>query len=357
MNYVRRIAGLRHNMKQKGLDGCIILDRSNTHYLTGFRGTSSMIIIMHDVLLFITDFRYFHRAVKDLPPGYEALVQKGDMSDQIKSFFNVRGKIHIGFEPTISYEKYQWLRESVRPARLREASGLLKPLRMIKDEDEISRIKKAASIVDECMEYISKELRADLTEREVAIKIRRFFEDKGAEGESFPTIVASGPNSAVPHHETSNRKLQQGDVVLIDMGCRYEGYCSDMTRTLFLGSATDEEKNIYRIVLEAQKKGLKAVRPGISAGKLDNVVRDAISRAGYQEAFGHKTGHGVGIDIHEPPTVAPSSGELLKEGMIITIEPGIYLPDVSGVRIEDLLMVTAQGAVRLSKFPKELTIL
>jgi len=357
MPFLKRLATLRKRFKAEGLNGFIVIDRCNTHYFTGFRGTASLLIVMPDVTLFLTDSRYYEHARKNLPPGVEVVLQKQDGRSQLKGFFDVRGKLRIGFESSISYAKSKWLGSAIRPARLVEADQIVRDMRIVKDEQEIRLVKKAASIVDRCMMMLKSEIKPGITERDLAIKIRRFFEDKGAWGESFPAIVAFGPNAALPHHETSRRKLKKGDAVLVDMGCRFQGYCSDMTRTLFLGEADKSQREIYGIVLEAQKEGLKAVQPGIPAREVDRVVRQVISRAGYMEAFGHNTGHGAGLDVHEPPVIGPRSEYILRQGMIITVEPGIYLPGRFGVRIEDLVLVTPGGSRRLSRSSKKLTVI
>ena len=204
-SHQQRLSHLRQAMDKEGLDGFIVLDRADTFYITGFTGTSSILIIMTDVALFMTDSRYFEYAAKILPVEFDVILQKGDGRNQIKGFFDVRGKRHLGFEPSIPYEKYRWLSGAVRPARLLEKGRVLKSLRLIKDPGEIKMISRAASLADRCMQMIFSEIKPGLTERDVAIKIRRFFEDTGAEAESFPIIVASGPNSALPHHHTSGR--------------------------------------------------------------------------------------------------------------------------------------------------------
>jgi len=357
MIFGRRLFLLRKAMTETDLDVFIVMDRANTFYLTGFQGTYSLLMVTEDHALFLTDSRYYECARNSLPSEYEIVLQMHDGKNQLKSFFTIHGKLRVGFEPQISYEKFRWLGDAVRPARLVETKDIIDPLRRTKDEDELRCIRRAAALGDRCFQRICHEIKPGICERELALQIRRFFEDAGAEGESFPAIVAFGPNAALPHHQTSRRKLKKGDVVLIDMGCRIKGYCSDMTRTLFLDTAREKEREIYRIVLEAQTKGLEAVKPGLPAREVDEVVRQHIIGEGYGDAFGHNTGHGVGIEIHESPVLGPQSADLLQEGMIITIEPGIYCPRFSGVRIEDLVLVTKEGAQCLSKSSKQMRIL
>ncbi len=357
MSFRKRLERLRGAMCETGLDGFVVLDRANTFYFTGFRGSDSIVIVMRDAAIFLADSRYFEGVKNTLPADFEVVLQKRDGKRQIKDFFAKRRKLRIGFEPSIPYAKHRWLRGAVRPAHLTEAGKVVSHLRLVKDGEEIRHIRSAASIADRCLKTTFKEICPGLTEHDIAIRIRRFFEDAGAEGESFPTIVASGSNAAIPHHQTSRRKLRRGDVVLIDLGCKVKGYCSDMTRTVFVGETNKTEREIYKIVLEAQRRGIAAVKPGIPAKRVDREVRNFIAQAGFGDAFGHGTGHGVGIEVHEPPVISPRSKDILKEGMVITVEPGIYLRGKTGVRIEDLILVTKDGARRLSKFPRRLSII
>lgn len=344
-------------MKQNGLDGMILMDRANAFYASGFRGTYSLILIMHDIALFMTDSRYFEAAQKRMGSHFEVVRQKNDGKGQLKCFFGVRGKLHIGFEPGIPYEKYRWLKEAISPARLVDAGYILKKIRCQKEPEELKFITRAASVADRCFKAICREIKSGVTERDLALGIRRFFDDAGAESESFPAIVASGANAAIPHHQVGRRKFRKGDCVLVDLGCRIGGYCSDMTRTVFLDDVKTREKEIYGIVREAQELGLHAVKSGISARQVDQAVRQYIHESGYGDFFGHNTGHGVGIEIHESPVVGPRSDDVLEEGMVITIEPGIYIPGKLGVRIEDLLLVTKEGAKILSQTPKKLEVI
>ncbi|MCX6999834.1 MAG: Xaa-Pro peptidase family protein [Candidatus Sumerlaeota bacterium] len=356
--YVNRLIRLREAMRESDIDGMIILDRDNTFYLTGFCGSASILVIMSDVAVFLADGRFFEQVRKSLSLDmYEIIFQNKDGKEQIKGFFGIRGKLRIGFESSIPYERYLWLSEAVRPARLVDACKILTSARMLKDEKELRLIRRAAAITDRCVEMILKELKPGVTEHELAVKIRRFFEDGGAEGESFPTIVAFGINSAYPHHETSRRRLKAGEAALFDLGCRVKGYCSDLTRTVFVGSSDARQRKVYEIVLGAQGEAIKKIKPGVSAREVDAAAREYISNAGFGDAFRHNTGHGVGINVHEQPRLTPLSDDILKKGMVITVEPGIYLPNFMGVRIEDLVLVGEDGPVALSKSPKKMRII
>lgn len=227
----------------------------------------------------------------------------------------------------------------------------------VKTPEELLIIAKAEAIGDKTFEHLLDYIKVGMTELEIADEVERTMRSLGAEGLSFPTIAVSGVNSNQPHGEPSDRKIGEGDFLTLDIGCVYRGYCSDMTRTVAIGYATDEMKKIYDIVLEAQLAGLEMVKAGVKCFDVDKASRDVIEEAGYGEFYIHGTGHGVGTEVHEPPTLNARSSEVLKENQAVTVEPGIYLPDKFGVRIEDLVIVTEFGYANLTHSPKELIIL
>ncbi len=227
----------------------------------------------------------------------------------------------------------------------------------VKTPEELLIITKAEAIGDKTFKHLLNYIKVGMTELEIADEVERTMRSLGAEGLSFPTIVVSGVNSNQPHGEPSDRKIQEGDFLTLDIGCVYRGYCSDMTRTVAIGYATDEMKKIYDIVLKAQLAGLEMVKAGVKCFDVDKASRDVIEEAGYGEFYIHGTGHGVGTEVHEPPTLNARSSEVLKENQAVTVEPGIYLPDKFGVRIEDLVIVTEFGYANLTHSPKELIIL
>ncbi len=357
MNIPDRLKKFRSALDAQEMDGAVILDRANTCYLSGFRGSSSIIIVMKDISILITDSRYYQQVKKDFSRYYDVILQKGDGREQMRLFFGVRGKKHIGFEPSISVEQFRWLTQAVRPSRLMDAGEILKRLRMRKDPSEIKAIRKAAAITDSCLAMLAESIRPGMTERRIASLARGFFEDNGAEGESFPLIIASGPNSAIPHHHPGDRMIGNNDIITMDIGCIWEGYCSDLTRTLFTGQPSRRMRQVYKTVLDALNLGVRAIRPGQRSGMVDHLVRSAIAESGFGEFFKHNTGHGVGIHVHEEPRLKPDSDTVLREGMVVTVEPGIYLPEEFGVRIEDLVLVTDRGVRRLSHSPRKLMML
>lgn len=356
VDYLMRLGALQTSLIKSDLDGFIVTDRADTFYLTGFRGSYSIMIVLPETAVFLTDARYYEAAA-EMQDFMDVVLQNGNGKEQLKNFFDVRGKIRIGFDPSISYHRYQWLSEVIRPARLVQAEDVIKSLRLKKDANEITNICKAGSLTDQCMSMLVDTVNPGMTEKDIMIIIRRFFEDCGAEGVSFPTIVASGSNSSVPHHRTSNKKIDEGEILLIDTGCIVNGYCSDITRTFFTGENRETETSIYNIVLRAQKAGIDAVRPGLKLSELDSIVRGVIEEEGYGDTFIHRTGHGVGIEVHEPPSISSENAMELEEGMVITIEPGIYLPGHFGVRIEDLVLVTSFGCKRLTEYPRDIRVI
>ena len=249
------------------------------------------------------------------------------------------------------------LMEKIFTSEIIESEGWVEELREIKDAQEIQAITRAVEIIEDTYEHILEFIQIGMTEQEVADEIERFAKSRGSSGMSFDTIGASGNRSALPHGVASNKRIEDGDVVTIDMGCYYQGYTSDMTRTFAIGSISDQMKEVYQIVLEAHQAVSAAARPGMTGFELDQVARDYIGQAGYGDKFGHGTGHGIGLDIHEGPTISRNNHEPLQEGMVITNEPGIYLEGIGGVRIEDDLVLEADGARSLNRTSKDLLII
>lgn len=227
--------------------------------------------------------------------------------------------------------------------------------RMVKNEKEIARMSRAAEITDQVYQKVLKTARSGMSEKDLAKTILNSFEELGAEGLSFDTIVVSGENGALPHGQPSDKIIKEGELITTDFGCKYQGYCSDFTRTFAVGKEINPKlKEIYQIVQEAQWKGIQAVKTGVNCNEIDQIVRDYIQQKGYGEYFAHSTGHGLGIEVHEAPSISTRDNTLLQPGMIITIEPGIYIPDLGGVRIEDDVLVTKNGYVLLTQSPREL---
>lgn len=351
-----RVEKLRKKMQEENLDSFLITSPYNLRYLTNFTGTTGLAVITLEKAFFITDFRYTEQAAAQAQ-GFEIIKNVGPIFEEVADLVQKEGLRELGFEETtVSFLEYSVLEEII-DAQLIPISGMIEELREIKDEEEIAIIEKACSIADLAYDHILKMIQPGMTELEVANQLDFYMRSLGASGVSFETIVASGLRSAMPHGVASKKIIEQGDLITIDFGCYYEGYVSDMTRTFAIGDPGEQLKEIYQIVLEAQLAVLEVAKPGVTGKQLDAVARDYITKHGYGEAFGHSTGHGIGLEIHEGPNVSVRAEKQFVPGNIITDEPGIYLPGIGGVRIEDDLLITSDGNRVLTHSPKELIIL
>lgn len=351
-----RVEKLRKKMQEENLDSFLITSPYNLRYLTNFTGTTGLAVITLEKAFFITDFRYTEQAAAQ-GQGFEIIKNVGPIFEEVADLVQKEGLRELGFEETtVSFLEYSVLEEII-DAQLIPISGMIEELREIKDEEEIAIIEKACSIADLAYDHILKMIQPGMTEIEVANQLDFYMRSLGASGVSFETIVASGLRSAMPHGVASKKIIEQGDLITIDFGCYYEGYVSDMTRTFAIGDPGEQLKEIYQIVLEAQLAVLEVAKPGVTGKQLDAVARDYITKHGYGEAFGHSTGHGIGLEIHEGPNVSVRAEKQFVPGNIITDEPGIYLPGIGGVRIEDDLLITSDGNRVLTHSPKELIIL
>ena len=351
-----RVEKLRKKMQEENLESFLITSPYNLRYLTNFTGTTGLAVITLEKAFFITDFRYTEQAAAQAQ-GFEIIKNVGPIFEEVADLVQKEGLRELGFEETtVSFLEYSVLEEII-DAQLIPISGMIEELREIKDEEEIAIIEKACSIADLAYDHILKMIQPGMTEIEVANQLDFYMRSLGASGVSFETIVASGLRSAMPHGVASKKIIEQGDLITIDFGCYYEGYVSDMTRTFAIGDPGEQLKEIYQIVLEAQLAVLEVAKPGVTGKQLDAVARDYITKHGYGEAFGHSTGHGIGLEIHEGPNVSVRAEKQFVPGNIITDEPGIYLPGIGGVRIEDDLLITSDGNRVLTHSPKELIIL
>lgn len=352
-----RLAKLRQKMEERGLPAILITMPENRRYISGFTGSSAYLFITDDDALLATDFRYTEQAATQAP-GFEVVMHKSPATDTFKEILRRFGVTRLGFEKDqVTYSDYETLREALTGVELIGTSGLVEELRMVKDANELDKIRRAVAIGDSAFKHMLQFLRPGLTEKEVAFELEFFMRKTGADGLAFSVIAASGPNSALPHAVPTDRVLQPGDFVKIDYGCKIDGYCSDMTRTVVLGQATEKQREVYDIVLRAQLAAVAAVRPGMTGADLDAVARQIITEAGYGDNFGHGLGHGVGLQVHEGPGAGSRSTTVFEPGMVITIEPGIYLPGWGGVRIEDMAFITADGAEIPTASTKELLII
>ena len=337
----------------------LVCDLFNIRYLTGFTGSSAYMLFDGERTYFISDSRYREYAESILPRGCEFILLEGNISFTLKMLLKRLGLKRLFLEEhSMTLSQFTEIRSSLRGVKIEWTEGIVNRLRMVKDSEEIEYLRKAAEIADMCYSHLLGMIKPGITEWDVAVEIEFFYRRNGCRKSSFDAIVASGSGSSMPHYETSMKKcIEHGDVLLIDMGCNYEGYNSDLTRTLFVGRVDPALETIYTIVREAQQMAVDAVCPGIDTGRLDGIARDHIARAGYGEYFGHSLGHGFGLEVHELPAVRSNGEEILRKNMTITIEPGIYVPGLGGVRIEDMVLVTARGNEILTRSSKELIVI
>ncbi len=349
--------------RSMAVDALLITDLKNIRYFTGFTGSSAVCLYTKRGGFFITDFRYKEQAEKEIGgrrsevrgQNWEIIIHK----NKTLALRKVINKLHIkriAFEPSISYELFENLkRRGLSTFSLKKA---LLRLREIKSPDEVAKIKEATRRAEEAFLKVKELIRPGISEIDIAVELEYQLKKLGSRHLPFEVIVASGENSAMPHAKATTRKIMPGDLVLIDWGGEAEGYFSDMTRTFLIKNSRDnsfqEKKNIYHIVKNAQQEALKAISPGVLTNIIDQKARHYIEKRGYGKAFGHSTGHGVGLDIHELPVISQTVKEKLKPGMVFTVEPGIYITGIGGVRIEDMVCITDNGVEILTHLPKGL---
>lgn len=340
-------------------DAALILSEVNRFYYTGFAASDGALVVTPAGALFYTDSRYTEAAEKKL--GADFVRDSAKLYDSLTALFAEENVRTVAIEADrITLSQFAELQEKLPDVSLDATAGLSKAVnlqRMVKDETEIANIVAAQRIAERAFDHILGFIKPGLTEKEIALELEYFMLKNGADGLSFETIAVSGANSSLPHGVPGEKKVEPGDFITLDYGALKNGYHSDMTRTVALGYATDEMKQIYGIVLEAQNASLAAIRDGVSGFDADKAARDVIRNAGCGDYFGHGTGHGVGVEIHELPRLSPLYKGDLKAGHVVTAEPGIYLPGKFGVRIEDMALVTETGCENLTNCPKELIVL
>lgn len=329
-------------------------DISSIRYLSGFTGSSAFVVITPDKRFFLTDTRYASQARGELFKGFQIRIYRKNGIDEVLRLLKASRAGVVGFEgDRLSYDGFKKLDDALKGVKLASAPELVRGLRKIKDADEVGRVRESVRILDLGFKEAQRRIRAGAVEKEVAFSIETAFIRHGADCLAFDTIIASGFRSALPHGKASGKKMKKGEFVVVDMGARLNGYNSDETRTYCVGRAKPQQKKIYQTVLDAQQRAIDSIRPGRAASAVDAAARGHIKKAGYGRYFGHALGHGVGIDVHEAPTLSPFSKDVLEAGMVVTVEPGIYIPDEGGVRIEDMVLVTESGAEVLTKTSKE----
>jgi Xaa-Pro aminopeptidase len=351
-----RLAAARELLAAQGLDALLVSHAADVRYLSGFRGEDAALVIAADVALICTDSRFWAQVHEEVV-GFELLQTQDLLADVVAGLASKLGAgVALGFQgAAVSYAGHRLLRR-LHHGRLRDVGERVSALRMVKDAAEIEAVRRAAAMADAALEQVAETGIVGRAEEAVAWQIRAALRELGAAGPSFDTLVAAGDHGAQGHAIAGGRRIAAGDLVVIDTGARCDGYCSDITRTFAAGHAGEEQRRIYDIVLRAQREGLAAVRHGVNGREVDAAARAVIERAGYGAQFGHGTGHGVGLEIHEAPRLGRRRGDPLAAGMIVTVEPGIYLEGELGVRIEDTVLVGESGGEALTGFPKELVV-
>lgn len=352
-----RLTRLRQLMGERKLQALLVTNSYNRRYMSGFTGSSGALIITADQAVLLSDFRYRSQAPQQAV-NFQFIEHKPKMIETVQELLHEWNIKELGFEQQdVTYGTYAAYAAYLSGVSLIPTNSLIEELRMVKDDSELAIMLEAAELADRTFEHMLGFLKPGLTENEVALELETFMRRHGATSTSFETIVASGERSALPHGKASDRVLQLGEFVKMDFGAYYKGYCSDITRTVVLGKPTPKHREIYDIVLEAQLQTLEQIKPGMTGAEGDALARDVIKRYGYGDFFGHGTGHGLGMEVHEAPRLSMQGDVVLKPGMTVTVEPGIYLPDFGGVRIEDDIVITETGMRRLTQSSKDFIII
>ena len=352
----QRLEALVDSLTVAHLDGLLITSLPNIRYLTGFSGTSALLFVTPRDVFFVTDFRYQTQVRAEIGDLARISVEPQSLWTGLWQILSQTQYVEVaGFESAhIVHRDFQRLVESGPRPKWRPTTDLVEALRERKDADEVARIRDAAAMATDALARTLPAIRAGMTELEVAGVLEKSIRDAGSEAFPFPSIVASGPRSALPHARSSSRRIEPGEFLLMDFGAASGGYCADITRTVIVGKANDEQRAVYDVVRQANELAAREVRVGLRGREADALARDYIERCGYGEEFGHGLGHGLGIEVHEAPRLARTADGLLSSGAVVTIEPGIYRPGWGGVRIEDDVHLAPDGPELLTNFTHEL---
>ncbi|HEY5154988.1 MAG TPA: Xaa-Pro peptidase family protein [Acidimicrobiales bacterium] len=357
MDVAGRAPRLRKVFDEAGIEALLVTKLVNIRYLLGFTGSAGMVVVAADELVLVTDGRYRDQAAEQLAASGVAariLISDADQRELVSEVVRSAGVARLGLEAdAVTWGEQRAFAETWFPTvELVPTSGLMEGLRLVKDDGEVARIGAAAAVADAALANVRHRLVDGLSEQEFGLALDTEIRALGATGTSFETIVGSGPNGAKPHHRPSTRRIERGDLVVLDFGAVVDGYCSDMTRTVMVGDPSPTQQRMLEVVTAAQQAGVDAVAAGVATRAVDAACRQVITDAGWGEAFLHATGHGVGLEIHEAPRVAATADATLAPGLVVTVEPGVYLPDHGGVRVEDTLVVTTGGCRALTLTPK-----
>jgi Xaa-Pro aminopeptidase len=349
----RRLAAVRREMTRRGVDAFLLTDLRNIRYLTGFTGSSGMALLTTRRAILVTDFRYRTQVGAEVG-GFEFIELKGATEPFLTSLLAETTFSILGFESSAPFTFYRRIRRAARPRRIKAVEGVVEGIRAVKDAGEVAVLERLVAVaVQGFSEFVGRTLAPGMSEREAAWELESSLRRAGSGPPPFPIIVASGENGAMPHATPGDRVIRVGDPIVFDFGTEGEGYATDMTRTLCLGEPSPEVAAMYSVVYDAQVSALAAVGPRVRASRVDRAARSVIGERGMSALFGHSTGHGLGLEIHEGPALSPDGKETLRPGMVVTVEPGVYLPGVGGVRIEDMVLVTPDGSrVLTATLPK-----
>ncbi|MBN1161252.1 MAG: aminopeptidase P family protein, partial [Dehalococcoidales bacterium] len=354
----KRLNKLRSRLAEKAIDAILITQPQNRRYLSGFHGTAGYLIITNKQAVLATDFRYTEQA-KEQAPDFEIKQISASLEKWFPALVGEMGINRLGFEGgNISFNFHRQIANALKKQKCNVkmvlTGGLVEEIRATKEPDEIEFIKRASAITDAAFEEVEMKIKAGMTEKQVAWELEKDMRERGSQSLPFDIIVASGPDAALPHAIPTDRLIKTGEPVVIDMGARYQGYASDLSRTICVGKADTKYKEVYNIVLKAQTVAMEAITKGMTGNQADKIARDIIKTAGYGEAFGHSLGHGVGLAEHELPRLGPRSKDRLADGMVFTVEPGIYLTGWGGVRIEDTVVMEG-GRVKMITKARKMT--
>ena len=355
--FEKRLSRLRKKLREQNLEAFFITNPVNCRYLSGFSGSTVNLLISLEEAYLITDFRYSQQAEEEAP--LYSIIAKGSMFSVLEGLCRDYSLKSIAFEQNyMTVYSYESLKKSLSEVKLVPLIKTVEELRTVKDLHEISLLRKAAEITEESFIKILPFIKPGIQERDVSLELEYLLKQEGGTKAAFDFIAASGKRSSMPHGVASSKRIELGDLVTLDFGIHYQGYCSDMTRTVAVGYAGEREKNLYQLVLQAQMEALQHIKAGISGESADYTARKLIAEKGQGKNFGHGLGHGLGLEVHEEPRLAPGIKTILKSGMVVTVEPGVYLPGFGGVRIEDMVLIQENGCEMLTqKYKEELLIL
>lgn len=357
-----RLAQVRKMMLEKTVDGLLVFMEENRRYLSGFTGedhqfdeTAGALLITAEHQFLITDSRFELQAALEAPE-FEADIYRKSLFETITARAAKQGVRQLGFESIrVSFQYYEKLQSAIAGAdaaiALVPLEGLVERLREVKGQVEIEKTRHALAMAEDAFRHVARHLKVGMTEKQIAWDMEKCMREAGADGLSFPVIVAAGPNSALPHAIPTDRPIKAGEPILFDWGAKWNGYCSDTSRTVIIGKPDDTFLNVHQTVLEAQKRATEAIKAGANGKGVDAIAREFINQSGYEGRFGHGLGHGTGLATHEAPRLSPTKENILSSGMLVTVEPGIYLPEWGGVRIENQVVVDDQGPIVLNALP------